>query len=98
PRNIKANPSPSDSDGARARSFLESKGYRMAGDDILMQRLVHLVDEARRNELMVIYIEDLGGMGLTAADFAGGGSAAARWPDISKGLLERAAGGMKISR
>ncbi|HEX7175659.1 MAG TPA: hypothetical protein VF240_10405, partial [Pyrinomonadaceae bacterium] len=46
PRNIKANPSPSDSDGARARSFLESKGYRMAGDDILMQRLVHLVDEA----------------------------------------------------
>jgi hypothetical protein len=98
PRNMKANPSRPDSDGARARAFLESKGYRMAGDDILMQRLVHLVDEAKRNELMVIYIEDLGAMNLTAADFAGGGSAAARWPEISKGLLERAVGGMKISR
>ncbi|HZB44596.1 MAG TPA: hypothetical protein VE360_05110 [Pyrinomonadaceae bacterium] len=98
PRNIKTNPGRPDSDGARARAFLESKGYRMAGDDILMQRLVHLVDVARRNELMVIYIEDLGGMGLTAADFAEGGRAAARWPEISKGLLERAVGGMKISR
>ena len=98
PRNLKANPAPSDSDGARARAFLESKGYRLAGDDILMQRLVHLADEAKRNELMVIYIEDLGGMGLTAADFAEGGRGAARWPEISKGLLERAVGGMKISR
>jgi len=47
---------------------------------------------------MVIYVEDLGGMGLVAADFAEGGRAAARWPEISKGLLERAVGGMKISR
>jgi hypothetical protein len=42
PRNMKTSPAPSDSDGARARAFLEAKGYRMAGDDILMQRLVHL--------------------------------------------------------
>jgi hypothetical protein len=48
-----------DSDGARARAFLAGKGYRMASDDVLWQRLVHLVDEARRNELMVIYLEDL---------------------------------------
>jgi len=98
PRNIKANPGRPDSDGTRARTFLESKGYRMASDDLLSQRLVHLVDETRRNELMVIYIEDLSPTGLVAADFAEGGRAAARWPDISKGLLERAVGGMKISR
>jgi hypothetical protein len=97
-RNIKGNPGRPDSDGARARAFLESKGYRMASDDVLSQRLVYLVDEAKRNELMIIYIEDLSGMGLTAADIAEGGRAAARWDEISNGLLERAAKGMKIQR
>lgn len=97
-RNIKGNPGRPDSDGARARAFLESKGYRMASDDVLSQRLVHLVDEAKRNELMIIYMEDLSGMGLTAADIAEGGRAAARWDEISNGLLERAVKGMKIQR
>jgi hypothetical protein len=98
PRNIKANPGRPDSDGARARAFLEAKGYRMAGDDLIMQRLVHLTDASKRSELMVIYIEDLGPMGFAAADFAEGGRAAARWEEVSKGLLERAVKGMKISR
>lgn len=95
-RNIKGNAGRPDSDGARARAFLESKGYRMASDEILSQRLVHLVDEAKRNELMVIYMEDLSGMGLTAADLAEGGRAAAKWNEISNGLLDRAVKGMKI--
>jgi hypothetical protein len=98
PRNVKANPGRPDSDGSRARSFLESKGYRMASDDVLSQRLVHLIDKEKRNELMIIYIEDLGGMGLTAADLAAGGRAAGRWDEISKGLLERAVKGMSLSR
>ena len=97
-RNIKGNPGRPDSDSARARAFLESKGYRMASDDVLSQRLVHLVDEAKRNELMIIYMEDLSGMGLTAADIAEGGRAAARWEEISNGLLERAVKGMKFRR
>jgi hypothetical protein len=98
PINIKTNPSRPDSDGARARAFLESKGYRMAGDDILMQRLVYMVDEAKRNELMIIYLEDLSAMNLVAADFAENGRAAARWNEISAALLERAVKGMKLSR
>ena len=98
PRNMKTNPSRPDSDGARARSFLESKGYRMASDDVLMQRLVYMVDEAKRNELMIIYLEDLSPMNFLAADFAENGRAAARWDEISKALLERAVKGMKISR
>lgn len=96
-RNTKASPSRSDSDGSRAQSFLQSKGYRMASDEILMQRLVHLTDESKRNELMIIYLEDLSGMGLTAADLAKDGKDAARWQEISKGLLERAVAGLKIS-
>ncbi|MEN3331612.1 MAG: hypothetical protein V7641_977 [Blastocatellia bacterium] len=67
-RNMKINLSRPDSDGARARAFLESKGYRMASDDVLWQRLVHLVDEAKRNELMIIYLEDLSAMGKNASD------------------------------
>jgi hypothetical protein len=97
-RNIKQNPGRPDSDGSRARGFLESKGYRLASDDVLSQRLVYLVDEDKRNELMIIYLEDLSGMKLTAADFAAGGSAAAKWDEISKGLLERAMKNMKVSR
>ena len=97
-RNIKANPGRADSDGSRARAFLESKGFRWGSDEILSQRLVHLIDEAKRNELMIIYAEDLTGLGLTAADLATGGSAAARWEEVSKGLLDRAMKGMKVSR
>jgi hypothetical protein len=97
-RNTKASPGRPDSDGARARAFLEDKGYRMSSDDVLSQRLVHLVDDAKRNELMIIYLEDLSGRGLTAADLAEGGRAAARWDEISKGLLERAVKGLKVLR
>ena len=97
-RNIKANPGRPDSDGNRARAFLATKGYRLGSDEVLSQRLVHLVDEAKRNELMIIYLEDLGAMKLTAADLAQGGRAAEQWPSISQSLLERATKNMKLSR
>jgi hypothetical protein len=97
PRNVKVNPARADSDGARARTFLESKGYRM-GDEVLSQRLVHLVDEAKRNELMIIYLEDLSPLGLTAADLSKDGRAADKWEQVSKELLERATKNMVISR
>lgn len=97
-RNIKADPGRPDSDGSRARAFLESKGYRMASDDVMSQRLVHLVDERKRSELMIIYLEDLSSQGLTAADVDKGGRAAARWNEISKGLLERAIKSMEVQR
>ncbi len=95
---MKASPGRPDSDGARARAFLADKGYRMASDDVLSQRLVHLIDEAKRNELMIIYLEDLSGMGLTAADLAEGGRAAAKWEEISHRLLDRAVTGLKVLR
>ena len=97
-RNIKADPGRPDSDGSRARAFLESKGYRLGSDEVLSQRLVHLVDQEKRNELMIIYLEDLSPMKLTAADVAPGGRANARWDEISKGLLERATKNMKLLR
>ena len=97
-RNIKASAGRPDSDGHRARAFLASKGYRLGSDEVISQRLVHLIDEAKRNELMIIYLEDLSSMKLTAADLAKGGKAAGQWEAISAGLLERATKNMKLSR
>ena len=98
PRNLKTSPSRPNSDGERARAFLNSKGYLPLSDDLLLQRLVHLVDEAKRNELMIIYTEDLSGMGLTAADLTGEGRAASRWDALSGELLERATKGFTVQR
>ena len=46
-----------DSDGARMRAFLRAKGWTM-GPDIMLDRLVWLLDAPPRNELMIIYMED----------------------------------------
>jgi hypothetical protein len=87
-----------DSDGNRARAFLTAKGFKMASPEVMYQRLVHLVDETKRSELMIIYAEDLTGAGVTAADLNDGGSAHARWPEVSQGLLDRALKGMKLRK
>lgn len=70
----------------------------MASDEVLVQRLVHLVDEGKRNELMIIYLEGLRPLGLTTADFKAGGRGAARCTEISQELLERAQKGMNVIR
>ena len=95
-RSLKGNLGRPDSDGNRARAFLASKGLHMAATEIVSQRLVHLVDAAKRNELMIIYTEDLSATGLTAADLNEGGSAHNRWNEIAQGLLERAQKNVKV--
>jgi hypothetical protein len=55
------------SDVARAASFLESKGYRI-GEGIIFQRFVRLVDGAKRNEFILLYVEDFSGTGFDAAE------------------------------
>jgi hypothetical protein len=52
-------------------------------------RLVHLLDEQKRRELMIVYGEDLAATGLTPTDLSPGGSAFSRWPGIAKALIER---------
>jgi hypothetical protein len=97
-RNIKANPGHVDSEGRRARAFLQSKGYHMESDEGLYQRLLYLTDEKKRHMMVIVYLEDMSGMGLKAVDFEKGGSGVARWDEISKSLLTRAMKGMKVSR
>jgi hypothetical protein len=47
------------SDVERGIKFLQSKGYRM-NEAIRYERFVRLVDEAKRNEMILTYIEDAG--------------------------------------
>ena len=95
-RNLKTTPGRPDGDGARGRAFIESKGFKLASDDMISQRLLHYILPDRRNELMVIYMEDMSPLGLTAVDVNKGGKAEAKWMEISEGLLARAQKGMKI--
>jgi hypothetical protein len=53
-------------------------------------RLVHLLDEEKRKELMIIYGEDLAPTGFTAADLKKGSKVYDQWPAIEKGLVARA--------
>lgn len=85
------------SDSNRARAFLESKGFDVA-DHIMSQRLVHLMGEDKRNELMIIYSEEITSRGLTAADVSEGGRAYIYWDDLAKGLLDRALKNMTLTR
>ena len=85
-----------DSDGNRAREFLLSKGYKTASDEVMMQRLVHMVDKDNRTELMLIYLEVLTSTGYTSADLSKNGKAFDKWPTIAEGLLRRATSGFQI--
>jgi hypothetical protein len=79
-----------DSDAGRAAAFLEGKGYQLEGEDIAYQRFVRLVDEARRNELLIIYYENLSGTGLTAADLSEKGRAASQREKVFQEVRQRA--------
>ena len=84
-----------DSDGARGRTFLRDKGWTL-GPDIYSQRLVWLLDDPPKNEVIVIYTEDLADHGLTAADVKRGGQDFKRWPALDAMLQERTAASFKI--
>jgi hypothetical protein len=85
-----------DSDANRAIDFLAGKGYKMPAE-VARVRFVHLPDEAKRKELMIVYAEDLASTGKTSADFAPDGSAAAEWSKISDELVKRGAAGIRIT-
>jgi len=77
------------SDREHIEKMIAAKGYKMPAAMIDV-RLVHLLDPAKRKELMIIYGEDLGRTGFTADQLSDGGSAYDRWPTFANGLLERA--------
>ena len=82
-----------DSDTMHVLRLLERKGYRL-DDDMMHIRLVRL-EEGNEQELMIIYMEDLGQHGLSLADFEGTGGDL-KWREAYEGLRIRALASMKI--
>jgi len=77
------------SDREHTEALIHSHGYRVP-EGMMYVRLVHLLDEQKRKELMIIYGEDLAPTGFTVADLREGGKAYDRWAGIAKALVERA--------
>jgi hypothetical protein len=80
---------PPGSDVEHITALIRENGYHMP-EGMMYVRLVHLLDEQKRKELMIIYGEDVVQNGLTAPDLEAGGKEQDRWPAIAEGLLERA--------
>jgi hypothetical protein len=78
------------SDREHIEALIRAKGYKMP-PGMAYVRLVHLLDEQKRKELMIIYGEDVAPTGFSAAELQEGGKARDRWPAIEKDLVERAA-------
>jgi hypothetical protein len=76
------------SDTEHIRTLLRTRGYKMPAETMYV-RFVHLLDEQKRKELMIIYGEDLASIGFTDADLKKGGKAYDQWPAIEKSLVER---------
>jgi len=77
------------SDLDHIEALIRAHGYKMPAG-MMYVRLVHLLDEQKRKELMIICGESLAPTGFIAADLKKGGKAYDQWPGIEKGLVERA--------
>jgi hypothetical protein len=69
--------------------LIRAHGYKMPAG-MMCVRLVHLLNEQKRKELMIIYGEDLAPTGFAAAKLKKGGKGYDRWPAIEEGLVARA--------
>jgi len=88
------NPPKPGSDLEHVMALLERGGFR-APAEMMNVRLVHLPDEARRKELMLIYAEDLAPSGAKEADLLAPGGEA-RWLELKPGLIKRALENIRI--
>jgi hypothetical protein len=95
------------SDEEHIQSLIHRKGFKLPAG-MMSVRLVHLLDEQKRKELMFIYAEDLAPTGFTAAEIRASQSAIRnpksafplqahdQWLVIEKGLVEQAERKIKI--
>jgi hypothetical protein len=77
-------------------ALIQKAGYTIGAESMNL-RLVHLMDEARRKELMFIYAEDLAASGFTTEQLKTP-EGEANWLEIKKGLIERALERIKLER
>ena len=85
------------SDADHVWKLIERAGYKLP-PDMMNVRFVHLPDEQKRSELMIIYAEDLKGAGFTSADLEPGGKGSDQWATLEQALIERGAKTLKLSK
>ena len=78
-------------------NLIEAKGYQLPAG-MMYVRFVHLLDEQKQQELMIIYAEDLMGIGYSAADLQKGGRFYDRWPSLDEALVERGENAFSLAR
>lgn len=84
------------SDREHIEALIHKNGYKMPAG-MMYVRLVHLLDEKKRKELMIIYGEDLAPTGYTAADLEENGKAREHWAGLEAGLIARAKNSISLS-
>ena len=82
------------SDSAHVVDFLKENCYLLTGDS-MFERLVWLTLD-KRNELMIIYSEDLQPTGHKVGDLTESVHASANWITLAEGLHERAMASFKV--
>jgi hypothetical protein len=80
------------SDYERVLGLLESHGYSVGSE--LMELALFLVDRTARRELMVIYMEDLAPLGISAAELSGSKDGRHRAERVAADLRKRALSGV----
>jgi hypothetical protein len=83
----KDEPTREGSDLEHIDNLVRGKGYHLP-DAMMSVRLVYLFHD-KQKELMIIYAEDTSPTGRNAAELKQSG-ANSPWPDVEKGLIERA--------
>ena len=78
-------------ESAATYAFLRDKQIEVP-DQWMMWRSLTVVDEAKKKEVIIFYVEDVASIGLTLADLYRDGSATQQWRDIQKELEARANG------
>ncbi|MFL6516171.1 MAG: hypothetical protein ACJ8M1_14220 [Chthoniobacterales bacterium] len=84
------------SDGEHIRAMIAARGYKWPRD-FMYVRFVHLLDKAKRKELMIIYAEDLSATGFSAADLREGGRVHNAWSNLEEELIERARQAIEVT-
>jgi len=88
-------PTKAGSDREHVEALIRNHGFHIPAGMAYL-RLVHLLDEQKRKELMIIYGEALP-PGLSAADLKEGGKAHDQWPAIETTLIDHAKQKIRIA-
>jgi hypothetical protein len=85
------------SDREQVDAMLAARGARTPAG-MMYVRLVHLLNDSKRREVMIIYGEALPDQSVAAADLMAGGKRESAWPGMADALLARATQAIQISQ